>query len=203
MFWWHKSRTCLKDEPSGCLSNSIEKCFKPQTHPTQTQPLFRNLHQKLFDLVGLQMIVMLSIGLGHPRFIHTDLNLLTQIITLILILVSLYCMKKSKIRLHAATMAVAAILHILTFLLVMGPIFFQFLTFFFTETSLPLVQTTWIHAVPGAITLVMAIFLVVKWAVQSSNITPCYKRKRIMDVTLILWVFSLIFGIATYLLFYL
>ena len=151
----------------------------------------------------MDMIIMLGIGLGHPRFIHTDLNLLTQIITLIIILVSLYYKKKGKIRLHGATMGVAVILHILTFLLVMGPTFSQSFTFFSTETSLLLVQTTWIHAVPGATALLLAIFLVTKWAVQSSNIAPCYKRKRIMDVTLMLWVLSLAFGIATYALFYL
>ena len=80
----------------------------------------------------------------------------------------------------------------------MGSIFFEFLDFFSTETSLNYVQTIWIHAVPGAIALVLAIFLVVIWAVNPSNIKGCFKRKRIMDLTVILWIFSLIFGIVTY-----
>jgi len=146
---------------------------------------------------------MLAIGLGHPRFFHTDLNLLIQIITLLIIFLSLYYKKKGKIKIHGSIMGIAVILHTLSFVLVMGPIFSQSFSFFSTETSLRLVQTTWLHAVPGAIALLLAIFLVAKWAIQSSNIAPCYKRKRIMDVTLVLWVFSLAFGIATYALIYL
>jgi len=148
------------------------------------------------------MILMLAIGLGHPRLPQNDLNFLTQIITLAIIVLSLYFKKKGKIKQHGATMGVAVILHVLTFVLVMGPIFYQNFEFFSTETSFPLVQTTWLHAVPGALVLLLAIFLVINWAVHASDVAPCYKRKRIMDVTLILWVFSLAFGIATYILIY-
>jgi uncharacterized membrane protein YozB (DUF420 family) len=148
------------------------------------------------------MIIMLSIGLGHPRFLHTDLNFLTQVITLLIIFLSLYYKKKGKIKLHGTTMGLAVILHALTFVLVMGPIFFQNFEFFSTETSLALVQTIWLHAVPGAIALILGIFLVAIWAVQALKVSVCYSRKRIMDVTLLFWVLSLVFGIATYVLFY-
>ena len=146
---------------------------------------------------------MLAIGLGHPRFLYNDLNLLTQVITLLIIFLSLYYKKKGKVKLHGATIGIAVILHTLTFVLVMGPIFSQNFGFFSTETSLSLVQITWLHAVPGAIALILAIFLVAIWAVQSSKVDGCYARKRIMDVTIVLWVFSLVFGIATYILIYL
>jgi len=100
-------------------------------------------------------------------------------------------------------MGFAVVLHLLAFVLVMGPIFFEFFSFYSTAFGDTLAQVTWLHAVPGAIALVLAIFLVTIWAVNSSNVAGCYKRKRIMDVTLLLWVISLIFGIATYVLTYL
>ena len=100
-------------------------------------------------------------------------------------------------------MGVAVVLHVLTFVLMMGPRFSEAFTFFSTEISLTLVQTTWLHAIPGAVALILAVFLVGMWAVQPSNNAACFKRKRIMDVTLVLWVFSLVFGIVTYILFYL
>ncbi len=50
-------------------------------------------------------------------------------------------------------MGVALILHVLTFLLIMGPIFFDNYSFFSTETSFNYVQTTWLHAIPGVIAL--------------------------------------------------
>ena len=145
---------------------------------------------------------MLSIGLGHPMLLNTTLNMLAQIFTLIIIFVSLYFKKKGNIKLHGTSMGIAAILHLLTFLLVMGPIFAENFSFFSSEMGLPLVQTTWLHAIPGAIALILAIFLVVIWAVKVSNITGCYKRKRIMDITLLFWLFSLFFGIITYVLIY-
>ena len=145
---------------------------------------------------------MLTIGLGHPRFVHTDLNLLTQVLTLLIIFLSLYYKKKGKIKLHGTTMGLAVILHSLTLVLVMGPIFFQNFEFFSTVTSLGLVLSIWLHAVLGAIALILGALLVVIWVVQDTKVATCYSRKRIMDVTLLLWVISLIFGIATYVLFY-
>lgn len=146
---------------------------------------------------------MSSIGLGHPRFIHTDLNLLMQILTLAIIFVSLYYKRKGKLKHHGITMGVAVIVHLVTFVSVMGPIFFEYFSFYSTELGNSLAQVTWLHAVPGAIALILAIFLVAIWATNSSNVAGCYKRKKIMDITLLLWLISLLFGIATYVLTYL
>ena len=148
-------------------------------------------------------ICLLALGLGHPRFLHTDLNLILQLITLAIIFVSLYYKRKQKIKRHGTTMGIAVVLHLLSFVLVMGPAFFTYFEFYSGSTSIGAVQTAWIHAVPGAIALVLGLILVAAWAVNSSNVKGCYKRKRIMDITLLLWVFSLIFGIITYALFYL
>lgn len=143
---------------------------------------------------------MLSIGLGHPFLFNTTFNLVLQIITLGLVFLSLFFKMKNNYKSHGTTMGVALILHLLTFLLIMGPIFFEYYDFFSTETSFTYVQTIWLHAVPGAIALVLGTYLVLRWAINASNIGGCIKRKRIMDLTLLLWVFSLAFGIATYIL---
>lgn len=146
--------------------------------------------------------VLLAIGLAQPKFIQTDLNLILQIIILAIIFVSLFYKRKTNFKVHGATMGLAVILQILAFILVMGPTFFNNLDFFSTNTSIAAVQTAWIHAIPGAIALLLGIYLVSRWAVKASNTAGCYKRKRIMDVTIGLWLFSLVFGIATYVLFY-
>lgn len=145
---------------------------------------------------------LLAIGLGHPRFLHTDLNLLLQIITLAIIFVSLFYKKKGKLKMHGATMGLAVILHVLSFVLVMGPALFNYYEFFSTSTAISAVQTAWVHAIPGAVALLLGVVLVARWAVHASNVADCYKWKRVMDVTLLLWLFSLAFGIATYVLFY-
>ena len=129
--------------------------------------------------------------------------MLLQIITLVIIFGSLFYKKKGKLKIYGITMGIATVLHVLSFVLVMCPALFNYFEFFSIQTGILAVQTAWVHAVPKAIVLLLGIFLVVKWAIQASNVAACYKRKRIMDVTLLLWVFSLAFGIATYALFYL
>ena len=146
---------------------------------------------------------LLSLGLGHPRFPETDLNLLLQLITLVIIFVSLYYKKKQKLKIHGTIMGIAVITHLISFLLVMGSKFFTYFEFYSTQTSIFAVQTAWVHIFPGIIALVLGLFLVTLWAINTSNVKGCYSRKRIMDVTLVLWLFSLIFGIVTYALFYL
>jgi uncharacterized membrane protein YozB (DUF420 family) len=100
-------------------------------------------------------------------------------------------------------MGVAVILHIISFATVMGPRFREYFNFLTTSTSELGVQTTWIHIIPGAIALIVGIGLVGSWAYHPSNIGGCFKRKRIMDITIVLWFISLIFGITIYLLSYL
>jgi hypothetical protein len=99
-------------------------------------------------------------------------------------------------------MGLAVLLHFITFIIAMGPSFADGIEFFTTSTDLMGVQAMWIHAVSGGIALILGIYLVLIWVKNVSNIAGCFKRKRLMDITVILWGLSLIFGIATYLSFY-
>jgi len=110
---------------------------------------------------------------------------------------------KSQLKLHASFMGIAVSLHLISFLLAMAPSFIGAFEFFTTDMSLTGVQTMWVHAISGAVALILGILLVVAWILQSSNFKACIRRKRLMDITALLWTISLIFGIATYLAFYL
>jgi uncharacterized membrane protein YozB (DUF420 family) len=99
-------------------------------------------------------------------------------------------------------MGIAVVLHVLSLIVVMAPSFFQSFEFYSGRIQILGVQTAWMHAIPGGIAIFLGVLLVALWAVKPSNTGPCYKRKRIMDATLILWLISLVFGIATYFLFY-
>ena len=155
-----------------------------------------------FHMVTVRSMFSLGLGLGHPRLLHTDLNLLIQIITLVIIFVSFYYKKKGKIKLHATIMGTAVVLHLLSFILIMGPSFVQSFTFYSSRLDFLGVQTAWIHAIPGSLALILGTYLVLVWAVKARDVASCYKRKRIMDATISLWLFSLLFGILTYILFY-
>jgi uncharacterized membrane protein YozB (DUF420 family) len=139
---------------------------------------------------------------GTGAALNVDVNLALQVIMFVIIIISLFYKYRMKFKIHGVLMGIAVILHILTFLTVMGPIFFGHFSEFVDYISYPEIQTTWIHAIPGAIAIIMGILLVGLWALRPSNIAACSRRKRLMDVTVLLWLVSLIFGIATYILLY-
>jgi uncharacterized membrane protein YozB (DUF420 family) len=140
---------------------------------------------------------------GTNAVLITDINLLIQIISFLMLLTGLAYKAKSQFKLHASFMGIAVSLHLISFLLAMAPSFIDAFKFFTTDMSLMGVQTMWVHAIAGAVALILGILLVVAWILQSSNFKACIKRKRLMDITALLWTISLIFGIATYLAFYL
>jgi uncharacterized membrane protein YozB (DUF420 family) len=139
---------------------------------------------------------------GTGADLQVDINLILQIVMFLIIAISLFYKNKKKFKIHGALMGIAVILHVLTFLTVMGPIFFGHFSTFVEYTSYPEIQTTWIHAILGAIAMILGIMLVGLWAPNASNIAACSRRKRLMDVTVLLWLVSLVFGIATYILLY-
>jgi uncharacterized membrane protein YozB (DUF420 family) len=165
-------------------------------------------HEKSFNVFGSIFIrqnfgdVRLTGIFGTGADLQVDINLILQIVMFIIIAISLFYKKKKKFKTHGGLMGIAVILHILTFLTVMGPIFFGHFSMFVDYFSYPEIQTTWIHAIPGAIAMIMGILLVGLWALRPSNVAACSRRKRLMDVTVLLWLVSLIFGIATYILLY-
>jgi uncharacterized membrane protein YozB (DUF420 family) len=117
---------------------------------------------------------------------------------MIVLLIGLYG-RKRKVKTHTGIMVAATLAKFAIFLAFMGPVFFENLNFInFTSQSIFYI----VHAVTGAITLTLAFGLVISWAIHASNIVPCYRRKRLMDVTVIFWVASVIFGIIGYLLVY-
>jgi uncharacterized membrane protein YozB (DUF420 family) len=141
--------------------------------------------------------------LGTNAPLEVDANFILQIVMFLVIIIGLIYKYKRKFKIHGGMMGIAVIFHVISFLTVMGPSFsggYEFLT---TATSELGVQTIWIHAIPGAIAMILGIFLVGAWALRPSNIAGCVRRKRIMDVTITLWFISLIFGTASYVIFYL
>jgi len=109
---------------------------------------------------------------------------------------------KGKFKIHGSIMGFALVLHFITFLIAMGPSFFENFTFLTTETSQVGVQTLWVHALSGTISLALGFFLILMWVPKVTNIKGCFGRKRIMDVTALLWLISFVFGIFTYVVFY-
>jgi uncharacterized membrane protein YozB (DUF420 family) len=139
---------------------------------------------------------------GTGATLQADINLILQIVTLIMIFISLGYKSKNKFKIHGGLMGIAIILLLVSLFAVMFPSLSSNYEYLTTSTSELGVQTAWVHASLGIITLILGIFLVTAWALKTSNITACMRRKRIMDITVLFWIISLVFGIATYIAFY-
>jgi uncharacterized membrane protein YozB (DUF420 family) len=140
--------------------------------------------------------------LGTNAPLQVDINLIVQIVMFLIIGIGFIYKIRRKYKIHGSMMGIAVILHVISFITVMGPSFsggYEFLT---TATSETGVQTIWVHVIAGAIAMLLGIFLVAAWALRPSNVAGCSRRKRIMDVTIGLWLVSLIFGITSYVIFY-
>ena len=145
---------------------------------------------------------MLTGVFGTGALIQTDINLILQVVMFIAIVVGLVYKSKRKFKMHAILMGVAVILHIATFFAVMMPSFNTNYEYFVSATAELGVQTMWIHAIPGAVSMIIAVYLVVAWALRPANMAACSKRKRLMDIVTLLWLISLVFGIASYIIYY-
>jgi|WetSurMetagenome_2_1015567.scaffolds.fasta_scaffold21363_5 uncharacterized membrane protein YozB (DUF420 family) len=138
---------------------------------------------------------------GTRAVLQTDIDLILQFVVLALLLVGLIG-RKRKVHWHVGVMAAAALLELGTFLDFMGPAFVNNLNFFMMELTMPLVIVFLIHAFTGTVTLVLGFGLILAWATQSNSIASCYRRKRLMRYTTIIWTISVALGVMGYLIGY-
>ena len=139
---------------------------------------------------------------GTGASLEVDINLILQIVSFLILVAGLVYKNKKKFRMHGISMGVAVVLHVISFLAVMGPVFFGHVGIYVDYLSETEIQTTWIHAISGAAAMILGILLVGLWALKPANMAACSKRKRLMDLTFLLWLISLVFGIVTYMLVY-
>ncbi len=137
---------------------------------------------------------------GTRAILQTDIDLLLQIAAFAMLVLSLYG-RKRKIKRHTGIMIVGTLVEFGAFLDIMGPVFLRNFNYFFSTLDAVAVSFLF-HAFFGVITLTLSFGLIVFWALQGSNIGLCYKRKRLMDATVVMWTASFVLGVIGYLLGY-
>jgi uncharacterized membrane protein YozB (DUF420 family) len=96
-------------------------------------------------------------------------------------------------------MLTAVVLHTVMILAWMIPSFSSFFRFpGSTNLADIIVVTTLVHAFMGIATDILGIWLVASWRLQA-DMKTCFAKKRIMRVTLTLWLIALVLGIILYL----
>jgi len=130
--------------------------------------------------------------------IQSTISLGIQIVVLGLIIGAVFLKSQKKYRQHGIIMLSAVMLHILSILGVMVPSLGAFFSMpDFINYSDPLVIATLVHVSAGLIAAVLGVWLVGSWHLQK-ELGTCFRKKRVMDVTLTLWVLAILLGIVLY-----
>jgi hypothetical protein len=127
-----------------------------------------------------------------------DITFLSQIAILLILIAGYIFVRDRKLKTHGLIMAVAVALHTITIFLVMVPSFVTYLDVLPMVTLSPIIIITLIHAIPGILTEVLGLILIVEWRFRPSPNMTCVKRKWLMTPLFMLWVFTLITGIIFY-----
>jgi len=145
---------------------------------------------------------MLAVEFMEP-FVLAAVSLVLQIVILVLLFGSIGLKRRKKFRQHGMTMLLAVVLHTITILLVMIPSFvIGFIPYFLTNISDAVSIIAIVHGAMGILAEVLGIFIVTSWRLQKS-LQYCAPRKKLMRVTLILWLTALFLGVLLYLRLYL
>ncbi len=129
-------------------------------------------------------------------------SLILQIIVLIILIYSYLLKRKLQFRKHGIAMASAVILHMLTVFSIMIPSFtISVLPDYILAAPLEVISIlATFHVILGAVALGSGTWLVASWHFKK-DLSGCFKRKRIMIVTITFWVISIALGATLYSLF--
>ena len=133
-------------------------------------------------------------------FISPQVNAMFQLIILVLFVVSIGMKWRKKFALHGMIMLVAVILNLFSFILIMLPSLLR-TEIIITQPLQAVSIVTLIHSSVGLVVMILGIWLMASWHLQSS-IKNCFKNKRLMRLTSILWLVVLLMGFLLYYLLY-
>src|SRR3972149_1290345 len=131
--------------------------------------------------------------------IMATVSLVIQLVVLGLLIGAVWLKTMKKLRQHGITMLSAVVLHAILILTWMIP---SFTGFFSDSGSINLADTiviiALVHAFAGIVAFVLGVWLVGSWRLKA-DMKTCFAKKKIMRVTLSLWLIALILGIILYL----
>ncbi len=130
-------------------------------------------------------------------------TLAVQIVVFVLLILGYQFKRQLQYRKHGAAMASAVIVHAVSIFVVMIPSFSSIVspTVVLPEPQQLIYAASAIHAVTGVLAFLLGLWLVVAWRF-GSNVERCLRRKKVMLITLALWLTALILGIVLYAVFY-
>lgn len=127
-------------------------------------------------------------------------NIIILFVALALIGFSLYLQKKRKLIWHGNTMMVVLLITVLLVIAHMGPSFVSAVSETIEEFNFVALSGV-IHGLIGVVSVALGAWFVWVWAInESSSMSFCAPRKKLMWKILALWLLSLTLGVIYYIL---
>jgi uncharacterized membrane protein YozB (DUF420 family) len=137
-----------------------------------------------------------------PFTVAATASLIIQLLVLGLLFYGFMLKKNQKFRQHGLAMLGAVVLHAITIFAVMMPSFAGGFSgpgaFDFSNMMVVLAV---VHTVTGVFAFLLGIVLVVTWRLRT-DLKPCFQKKQLMRVTIVIWMIALVLGVVLYWLFY-
>ena len=131
--------------------------------------------------------------------VESTISLSIEMVALGLLIGGYLLKRQGRYRQHGLSMLSALALHVVAILFVMVP---SLLAFFSVPSAVNfadiLVIVTLVHVSAGLLAALLGVWLVSSWHLQA-DLQTCFRKKRIMDVTMSLWLLAIALGVILYL----
>jgi len=143
-----------------------------------------------------------AVGIFNPSApFLSDLNLIFQLAIAIFLMLAMFGIVKRKYAIHGAIMGCCIVLNTISIFAIMVPSLLKLdglINGLSTRLSLLIVT----HAIVGSVVEILGILLVAAWVYNRASVDNCFKRKHLMEATIILWILELIVGLLLYMTLY-
>jgi len=134
----------------------------------------------------------------NPFILIPTVSLVAQIIVLGLLIYGYWLKRRSNFLHHGKIMSIALILHLIVIFAIMVPSFaLAIIPEYLLRNSFGSVSIiSLIHVPFGALAFLFGLWFIIGW--HLSGLNGCFKLKKFMLPTLIMWLSSLVLGIVLY-----
>lgn len=126
-----------------------------------------------------------------------QINLVFQVVIMLVLLLGYVLRRRSRLFSHGTVMLIAVMLNAISIFLVMGPSLLARLGAIQGSPFDGRSVATLVHAGLGSFVEVLGVWIVGSWHLRSST-QLCAKNRKIMKLTLVLWIMSITLGFLLY-----
>ncbi len=140
--------------------------------------------------------------LTNPYVLIPTIGLTIQVIVLALLVYGYWLKRKLMFPRHGRVMAWATVLHLTTIFAVMVPSFVLAVIpeYIIKHVGGVISLISLVHVPTGLVAVSLGLWLAVSW--RFKGLKGCFNRRKLMLITMILWLSTLLLGMALYGIFY-